>query len=602
MSRTAPVALIVTLTLTCPALAGDLGNLPDGDPIMGGEAVAELRPAGEQQNLVTTRLVEVKGMPFTKAVEIETLDTAKYYTDVIVAAPTKKAFRAGDLLFLSFYMQCPKNENDIGRGIVMTSLQQGRNDRTLMAEFTAGEDWKQCYVRGKARVDCGPGEASLRLVVGYRPQTIRIAELEILNLGNSVELDDLPAMPFEYDGIEPDAQWREGARERIEKHRKSDITVRVLDAKGAPVEGAQVTVQLKRHAYGFGATYISRLHIDDKFQTDLATYQEHFKALFNKAVLPDALKWKQYDEKGTTWAPLAYEWLSSNDIPVRGHNMIWPGWNFLPEWLRQYENDPQKLRELTMERIDTVMKDWSGKLAEWDVTNEVWRQHVLMDICGEDLILEWYKHMRELDPGTKLYYNDANTLVNNQPGHQDHYYETIKRMLEQGAPVDGMGFESHVHSFVPPEVVYRRIERFAELGPEIQVTEFDVGPSGASEELLAQYTRDFMTVVFSHPKTVGIVTWLGGNPLRRIESSQKSHRGQAAFFDENWNITPVGKAWRDLVTQEWHTNDTGTTGSNGEYKTRGFHGEYEIKVTKNGKTRAVNTTVGKDHQVEAVLE
>lgn len=598
MNKTRMALLLTSVALACVASASEIGDvlstLPEADHLFGKNFLEDFQPLVKQDDAIKTEIVDAEGMPFEKALEIETLTTPKYHSDISLTASVPSPITKGDVLLLTLYMECLKTQNDIGQGIVQVEVRRNSGERLIMAEFTTGKEWKQCYVRGVAVADCSAGTAQLRITLGFRPQTIRIGGLDMLNFGHGIEVERLPVMPLTYEGVAPDAPWRAAAAQRIEKYRKSDITVQVTDASGVPVEGADVSATLTRHAFGFGGPYVARLHVDERFRDELPAYQRHFKQCFNKAVLPNALKWKQYAEKGTTWAPLAYEWLSENEIPVRGHNMIWPGWNFLPAWLREYENDPAKLRSLTRERVETVMKEWRGKLVEWDVTNEVWRQHALMDICGEELFLDWYRWMRELDPDTKLYYNDANTLVNNQPGHQDHYFETIKWMLEEHVPVDGMGFESHVHQFVPPETIYKRIDRFAQLGPDIQITEFDIAHPAASDEFIAQYARDFMTIVFSHPKPIGIVTWLGGNPLRRIDWGHKSHRPQAAFFDENWNLTPLGKVWLDLKTKEWSTNENGLTDSDGVYRTRGFHGEYEITAAKQGKTAKIKTTLGKE--------
>jgi hypothetical protein len=48
-----------------------------------------------------------------------------------------------------------------------------------------------------------------------------------------------------------------GAAGRIEKHRKADATIRLLDSRGRPVRNRQVQVEFVRHAFLFGAN-ISR--------------------------------------------------------------------------------------------------------------------------------------------------------------------------------------------------------------------------------------------------------------------------------------------------------------------------------------------------------
>ena len=262
--------------------------------------------------------------------------------------------------------------------------------------------------------------------------------------------------------------------------------------------------------------------------------------------------------------------------------------------MRPFAKDPDTLRRLCEDRIDSLLADWSGKLAEWDVVNEAYMQDDLLEICGREILVDWFKHVRRLDPQAKLYYNDANVFANHQPGHADHYYETIRWLLKQGAPVDGMGFQSHVHTLVPPEVVYRRIERFAQLGPDIQITEFDVQVPDISDELQARYAGDYLIVVFSHPGTVGVVTWLGGMPLREIETAHPSARTQCAFFRKDWTIKPIGQVWLDLKQKEWNTNAKGQTDAKGGFQTRGFHGDYNITVSHNGETKKATATVGKE--------
>ena len=138
----------------------------------------------------------------------------------------------------------------------------------------------------------------------------------------------------------------------------------------------------------------------------------------------------------------AYQWLVNNEIPVRGHCIIWPGWHYLPDRLRHYENDPEMLRRLCEERIDSLLAEWSGKLAEWDVVNEVYMQDDLLEICGREILVDWFKQVRRLDPDAKLYYNDANTLANHQPGR----FELRQYAIDRREPhVLAAGVERVVH-------------------------------------------------------------------------------------------------------------------------------------------------------------
>ena len=577
---------------------GVLNGLPAPGMVCGTDVIARLRPSDRTAGVLKTTPVSVADMRFAKALEIQVADTAKYVHWVQLGVSNTEAVQKGDILFLSFWMQSVWSENETGEGLVSVAFQKAWDDRAFERGFAVECDgvWRRQYVRAVARRDYQAGEATLRFQLGFRPQKIRIADVRLLNFADRVEFPDLPAMPLSYKGMEPGAAWRQEAWERIERHRKSDVTLKVTDANGNPVSDAQVSLEQTRLAFGLGAAHSAMLYHADSFREDLPAFQQNFDRLFNKAVLPNILKWKQYPRRGKAAILPAYQWLSENEIPVRGHCIIWPGWNYLPAELRRHEDNPDTLRRLCEERIDSLMADWSGQLAEWDVVNEVYMQDDLLQICGREVLVDWFKQARRLDPGAKLYYNDANTLANHQPGHADHYYETIKWLLEQGAPVDGMGFQSHIHTLVSPATVYRRIDRFGELGPDIQITEFDIQVPEIAEDLQAQYARDYLLAVFSHPKTVGVITWLGGMPLREMPTAHRDARAQCAFFREDWSIKPIGQMWLDLVEKEWKTNASGSTDEDGKFCTRGFHGRYKVSVTKGRAHKTTETQLGEQSE------
>ncbi len=589
------------------ALADQLDDVLDALPsptlTCGTEIISELHAFDRTAGVLKMTPVSVADMPFATALEIQITETAKYVHWVQLGIRNTEPVQKGDILFLAFWMQTIRSENETGEGLVSVAFQKEWDDRAFQSGFAVECDpvWRRQYVRAVAKRDYLPGEATLRFQLGFRPQTIRIADIRLLNFGERVEYAALPTMPLAYKGMEPEAAWRKEAWKRIEQHRKSDVTIIATDAQGNAVPNAQVSLEQTRLAFGLGAAHSAKLYHTETFREELPTFQQNFDRLFNKAVLPNILKWKQYPRRGKAVVLPAYQWLLENEIPVRGHCIIWPGWNYLPAELRRHEGDPDTLRRLCAERIDSLMADWSGKLAEWDVVNEVYMQDDLLQICGREILVDWFRQVRRLDPGAKLYYNDANTLANHQPGHADHYYETIKWLLEQGAPVDGMGFQSHIHTLVSPETVYRRIDRFGELGPDIQITEFDIQVPDISEELQAQYARDYLLAVFSHPKTVGVITWLGGMPLREIEASHRSARSQCAFFRDDWSIKPIGQVWLDLKEKEWITRVCGRTDRHGRFRTRGFQGQYQVSVQRGNDSRMARFQLGKNAEVVSIL-
>ena len=65
-------------------------------------------------------------------------------------------------------------------------------------------------------------------------------------------------------------------------------------------------------------------------------------------------------------------------------------------------------------------------------------------------------------------------------------------------------------------------------------------------------------------------------------------RPRAALWNKDWTLRPHGQAWVDLVTREWWTNTNGLSAVDGKFSTRGFCGNYEIVVQREGKKISKN--------------
>ena len=149
-------------------------------------------------------------------------------------------------------------------------------------------------------------------------------------------------------------------------------------------------------------------------------------------------------------------------------------------------------------------------------------------------------------------------------------------MLDAGAPIDGIGLQSHFDSnLTPPSRVLELIDQFAAFGKDLQVTEFDV--SVADEQVQADYTRDFLTICFSHPAMKGFMIW---------GFWEGAHwKPSAAMIRRNWSTKPNYDAWNDLIYRQWWTDTRGVTAADGVFRTRAFLGDYDIEVTIDGVTK-----------------
>jgi hypothetical protein len=143
----------------------------------------------------------------------------------------------------------------------------------------------------------------------------------------------------------------------------------------------------------------------------------------------------------------------------------------------------------------------------------------------------------------------------------------------------------------PPEKMLEILDRFAKFGPPIEVTEFDTDIT--DEQIQADYMRDFMTTLLSHPKVEGILMW---------GFWEKRHwKPNGALVRTDWSLKPCGQAWMDLVHKQWTTHEQGKSDPDGAFKVRGFLGEYEITVTSGGKTKTVKAALPKEGTAVVVM-
>ncbi len=350
---------------------------------------------------------------------------------------------------------------------------------------------------------------------------------------------------------------------------------------------------MKRHSFGWGTAVDGAKLLGTT--ADNEKYRQFILDNFNCVVLENDLKWPQW-EQNRTRALRAVQWLHDNGIhKIRGHNLVWPGWQYLPAKVKALENDPEALRKLILDHIQDEVTANRGTLMDWDVLNEAYTNKDLQRILGDDEMVRWFQVARDYDPDVKLFINDYNIIAANGANiaHRNGYFDIITFLLDKGAPIDGLGMQGHFGSPTAPETMLRIIDRFATFNKQIEITEFDFNTS--DEELQAQFTRDLLITAYSHPALTNFLMW------GFWEGSHWLPRG--AMVRKDWTTKPNYDVWREMVYTKWWTNELGATGEDGLYAIRGFLGDYDIEVTVGEKKLTLQATLAKDGTVvKAVIE
>lgn len=562
------------------------GEVP-GVKMLGARGIREFVVDNDAKK-VAVSFVKVEGQPFAEAVRAEIKEPSANNWDVQLHAYTTAPVERGDVLLATFYFRTEWAPEESGEGQTEFVFELAKDPWTKSISYPirASREWKKVYVPFAAAESYGRGEAHMIFRLGYGKQIIDVGGVTVENFGKKLALSDLPVTKLEYSGMEAEAPWRKEAAQRIDKLRKAELSVRVTDKAGKPVPNADVQVTLAKHAFGFGTCVPAELIVGNA-KND--RFSELIPELFNVATLENDLKWVPLagDWGGSFTLDRAKQgvaWLRSRGLGVRGHVLVWPGWKNLPQGLKARAGKPDELRNEVKKHIRELATAMKGSLVHWDVLNEPFDNHDLMDILGEAEQVEWFKEARAADPGAKLFINDYAILSGGggSTPHRDHYDKTIQLLVDRGAPFDGVGLQGHFGtSLTSPEDMLKILDRYGRFGKPIWITEYDIVMDDL--ELAGRFTRDFYTTLFSHPAVAGIVMW---------GFWDGSHWKQnAALYQADWTEKPAGKAYRELVLGEWKTNVKGKSDASGTFATRGFLGEYAISVSAAGRAKTIKSAL-----------
>ena len=538
------------------------------------EKVAITGPAAKNAEI---SYVAVSGQPFAQALRLDTGGPLRGQQQLTLSWDTVQNVPNDAVLFLRFYARLisTKDESGVGRMVFRLPRKTGGGALVLgQMGRNFGTEWERFDEPMTLRLPAEAGNAQLTLIFrDMDHQVIEIGGIELLMFRPPVTTGDLPHRKITYDGREDDAPWRKEAWERIEKHRKGDLTLRVVDAQGNPIPQAEVQMEMVRHAYGFG-TFINNHRYFDNPQ-----YKETVLKYFNMATVNT--KWAEWDvfKFGASYPRLVKD-LEANGIRIHAHAMMWPAWHRVPQEIADMRAHPEQLRQAIRERVKYVAEIGKGKVVSHDVVNETTDSRDILNLLGREEMVHWFKLARQIDPDAVLYLNE-NALEGGQK--INHVLDEIAFLRSHGAPVGGIGTQAHVNPMSIP-VMIRNWQRLADTGLPLMITEYDT--MTPDQELQGDFTRDIMIAWFSMPSSVAFIMWGFWDGQHWINN--------APMFNRDWSLKPAGRQYIDLVFQQWWTKLEGMTDAQGRFSGRGYLGDYILTITHDGLTKTVPAKLTRD--------
>jgi endo-1,4-beta-xylanase len=347
--------------------------------------------------------------------------------------------------------------------------------------------------------------------------------------------------------------------------------------------GAEVRVEQLRHEFWFGSALASSMFTDRVNPETAAQYKKVFLENFNAAVTEVALKWHAMEPRqgrvDYSVVDAILRWTDEHEIPLRGHNIFWGVPDRVQPW--QKAMDDAALRETLKARALDIGKRYRGRFAEYDLNNEMLHANYYEDRLGPGITKDMASWVRQEDPDAVLYLNDYDILTGRR---LDDYVAHIRRFLDQGVPIGGIGVQGHLHgdSF-DPVALQNALAKLAQFKLPIRITEFNfpgqrskyygkrgVRLSDEEEQAKAKALTDYYRICFAQPAVEGILMWGFWEGANWIPVS--------SLYRRDWSPTPAADAYRNLVFKEWWTNWHGKADARGRCEVRAFYGQYRISA------------------------
>jgi len=166
-----------------------------------------------------------------------------------------------------------------------------------------------------------------------------------------------------------------------------------------------------------------------------------------------------------------------------GHTLVW------------YAQRPPAFERLDERRVDfadafanyiaAVVGRYRGQAVGWDVVNEAvsadgegWRPSLWSERLGalEHMRLA-FELARAADPSAVLFLNDYD--LESRPAKRREFLRLAEALLKAGAPLGGLGTQTHVAADLPRGAVKEAIQDLASLGLAVHVSEMDVSAARA---------------------------------------------------------------------------------------------------------------------------
>lgn len=415
----------------------------------------------------------------------------------------------------------------------------------------------------------------------------------------------------------------------IHENRMGTFSLQFFDADRARIFPDEVTVNQTSHEFKFGCS----LFLLDQFPEPEknAAYRAAFKKIFNCGVAP--IYWDTLEpEKGkprfaadspNIWRrpalDIVRDYCQENNIRMKAHCLAYNSFN--PKWL---PNDNRGINIELAKRVAALGERYRYDFTDMDVINEMYSIYkncyagngmrnfqITDEPTHEKFCFDLAK--REF-PCTRLFWNEGcfETFGRDQyVGTRSRYYLMLRRQLELGVPIEGIGTQFHAFCGREQEasaagILYNSLRAidvfdcYSDFRLPIHLSEVSI-PSWSNEpddeEVQAELAERMLKLWFSR-RYVDAVIWWNLVDGTAYGGENVFHAG---LMRGDLSPKPAYERFDRLINHDWHTAYS-ASGAGDRFVFDGFYGDYDVTFTHDGKkyTRSIRLfrdTTGYDNRL-----
>jgi endo-1,4-beta-xylanase len=282
-----------------------------------------------------------------------------------------------------------------------------------------------------------------------------------------------------------------------------------------------------------------------------STYANIASSQFDSVTAENAMKWDSTEPSRGSFnysgGDQLVDFAQANDQQVYGHTLVWH--NQLPSWVSNGGFNASTLTSIMNNHITNVVNHFENDVEYWDVVNEVFnedgtmRGSVFQNTIGTSYVGTAFRTADAADPDAKLCINDYNIETDN--AKSDGLYNLVSSLLSQGVPIDCVGFQTHLVLDQNTSSFQSNMQRFADLGLELIITELDIRistPADSSElQRQAQQYAGITQMCLEVSACSGITVW-GISDRDSWVPGTFPGEGAACLYDDNYQPKPAYSA------------------------------------------------------------